>query len=68
MIDPEKLHPFKEYQARITRRNFFGKMAQGIGVAALGSMLNPLPSFGSATSTNALASSGVGLPHYAPKA
>jgi hypothetical protein len=25
------LHPFEEYQAAMTRRSFFGKMAKGVG-------------------------------------
>ena len=35
------LHPVEAHAAAMTRRNFFGKMAQGIGGLALGSMINP---------------------------
>lgn len=68
-MDKNILHPFEEYQASMTRRNFFGKMAQGIGLAALGSMLNPYLLSGAGT--NSLLGglgNGLGLPHFAPKA
>ena len=33
-------HPVEEHLLNISRRQFFGKMAQGIGAAALGSLMN----------------------------
>lgn len=35
------MDPIRESQLLLTRRHFFGRMATGIGVAALGSLLNP---------------------------
>ena len=35
------LDPAQEAKLLITRRHFFGRAAAGIGVAALGSLLNP---------------------------
>jgi hypothetical protein len=35
------MHPLREKTLAITRRHFFGRAATGIGVAALGSLLNP---------------------------
>src|SRR5438552_9881848 len=35
------MNPIRERQLLLTRRHFFGRMASGIGVAALGSLLNP---------------------------
>ncbi|MBC6997310.1 DUF1501 domain-containing protein [Cytophaga sp. FL35] len=61
----QKLHPFDAYQAQITRRNFFGKMAQGIGGMALASMLNPI----SVLAKEPFSTAGPSrLPHFAPKA
>ncbi len=63
------MHPIQHFQASMNRRNFFGKMAQGIGIAALGSLLNP-----GVFSARAQGASGTqaylysGLPHFAPKA
>ena len=63
------LNPIDEHIASITRRSFFGKMAQGIGAAALGSLLNPNPVAASvAALSSKLGSTGLGLPHFAPKA
>ena len=61
------MNPLFENQLMLTRRHFFGRMATGIGAAALGSLVNP----------GLLAASGVasepqnfplGKPHFAPKA
>ena len=61
------IHPFEQLQNSITRRNFFGKMAQGIGTFALGALLNPELLAGRPSSL--LPSAGkTGLPHFAPKA
>ncbi len=35
------MNPISEFQLAETRRFFFGRMATGIGAAALGSLLNP---------------------------
>ncbi len=35
------MNPLREYELLSTRRQFFGRSATGIGVAALGSLLNP---------------------------
>ena len=65
----KKRHPFDEFNAHMTRRNFFGKAAKaGIGVAALGSLLNSDTLFGSSASANAVSTNSLGLPHFLPKA
>ena len=59
------MHPFLQNQASITRRQFFGKSALGIGSLGLGSLLN---SKLFATPQVPTASSGVpGLPHFSPR-
>ena len=35
------MNPIQEEKLLLTRRHFFGRMATGLGVAALGSLLNP---------------------------
>ena len=35
------MNPLQEHGLLLTRRHFFGRMATGIGAAALGSLLNP---------------------------
>jgi Protein of unknown function (DUF1501) len=61
------MNPAREHHLLLTRRHFFGRMATGIGVAALGSILNP-------SLMAALAETGDGVnpphgrPHFAPKA
>ena len=63
------MHPVKHFQASMNRRNFFGKMAQGIGIAALGSLLNPAVfSARGQGATGLSANLNSGLPHFAPKA
>jgi hypothetical protein len=59
------MNPFREQALLMTRRHFFGRAATGIGVAALGSLLNP--------DLLAAAAGGqgrgvLGKPHFAPKA
>ena len=56
------MDPLKEYEASITRRQFFGKSALGIGGFALGNLLNPTL-LGARTIGNEN-----GLPHFPPKA
>jgi hypothetical protein len=60
------IHPIEALSANITRRNFFGKMAQGIGTMALGSLLNP--EFLVGKSPQYMLAEGNALPHFAPKA
>src|SRR5204863_9826550 len=50
-----------------TRRHFFGRMASGIGAAALGSLLNP-NLFASIAGDHRKTGGLPGLPHFAPKA
>src|SRR5687767_4978051 len=69
------MHPLHERQLQMTRRNFFGRAATGIGAAALGSLLAPevfggagaapseAPSFSAAPNLGVL-----GRRHFAPKA
>lgn len=53
--------PMTDNIARVTRRQFFGTGASGVGVAALASLLN--------SSSAAAAEKGLpGVPHFAPKA
>jgi hypothetical protein len=57
--------PLLENAARVTRRQFFGKSAAGVGVAALATLLGKeTVHAGQATSATGLP----GLPHFAPKA
>jgi hypothetical protein len=70
------MNPIDIYTQEATRRHFFGTTANGLGLAALGSLLgSTTPSIGgSATSAvgNPAGSSRIGglpdLPHFAPKA
>lgn len=60
------MDPRRDKQLMLTRRQFFGRSACGIGAAALGSLLSP-------EAFSAMAQSGVsngvlGRPHFAPKA
>src|SRR5689334_3277322 len=59
------MNPYLESQLHLTRREFFGRTAPGIGTAALATLLrNDL--FGATTNS---ATGGLpGLPHFAPKA
>jgi len=61
------MHPLYEHQLQLTRRDFFGRSATGIGVAALASLLGCDRNLQAADDKKA---SGVlpGLPHFAPKA
>ncbi|MBC8001886.1 MAG: DUF1501 domain-containing protein, partial [Opitutaceae bacterium] len=56
------MNPLREHQLLLTRRQFFGKSAVGLGTAALGSLLNP-QLFAGEAATYPLAQ-----PHFAPKA
>jgi hypothetical protein len=58
-------NPITENQARVTRRQFFGSTASGLGVAALSSLLGADTARGA---EDAGAAALPGLPHFAPKA
>jgi hypothetical protein len=61
------MNPIREQQLLMTRRHFFGRTATGIGVAALGSLLNPglLSAFGGDNGSGNPVSA---KPHFPPKA
>jgi hypothetical protein len=63
------MDPFREYMLQETRRYFFGRMATGLGAAALGSLLNPNV-FASPAANDSTPESLGALPslHHAPKA
>jgi hypothetical protein len=62
------LHPIQEESRRLmTRRHFFGRTATGIGVAALGSLLNPAL-LAAATRGTPAAAYPLAQPHIAPRA
>ena len=61
------MDPLREKELLINRRHFFGRMATGIGVAALGSMLNP-GLLAALTSDTKRFGNLPGLPHFTPKA
>src|SRR5947209_1852897 len=60
----------RDYQLFLTRRQFFGRSATGIGVAALASILNPRLLCGTAEGAvpAAIAHGVLGAPNFAPKA
>src|SRR5687768_5287848 len=60
------MNPFLEHQLHLTRRQFFGRTATGIGIAALASLL---PRQLLAASSEPKRFGGLPeLPHFAPKA
>jgi hypothetical protein len=63
------MDPLRDYMLEETRRYFFGRMATGLGAAALGSLLNP-ELFASPAANRASPDSLGSLPklHHAPKA
>ena len=63
------MDPLRDYMLEETRRYFFGRMATGLGAAALGSLLNP-ELFASPAANGATPDSFGALPklHHAPKA
>src|SRR5438132_10281527 len=61
------MDPIRERQLLLTRRHFFGRMATGIGVAALGSLLNPAL-MGAVAGHRAESKGLSGLPHFEPTA
>src|SRR6266513_2598906 len=61
------MDPIRERQLLLTRRHFFGRMATGIGVAALGSLFNPAL-FEALADETGKSKGLLGLPHFTPKA
>src|SRR5437667_1254112 len=61
------MHPIREHELLLTRRHFFGRMTTGIGVAALGSLLNP-GLFEALAGESAKTKGLLGLPQFAPRA
>src|SRR5256885_16610257 len=61
------MDPIREHKLLLTRRHFFGRMATGIGVAALGSLLNPAL-FEALADETGKSKGLLGLPHFTPKA
>jgi Protein of unknown function (DUF1501) len=57
----------RELKLALTRRQFFSRTSTGIGIAALGSLLNP-ELFALGTELNSKTSGLPDLPHFAPKA
>ena len=67
------MNPFLEHQAALSRRQFFGRSATGIGTAALAHLLQrDLAAAPAAASSSAASAAAMprlpGLPHHAPKA
>src|SRR2546426_11542396 len=61
------MDPIQEEKLLLTRRHFFGRMATGVGAAALGSLLNP-GLFAALTDEAEKPKGPLGAPHFAPKA
>jgi hypothetical protein len=62
------MNPSSDSLARLTRRQFFGRSAFGLGTAALATLLGR-EGLAASASTGTSASPGLpGLPHFAPKA
>lgn len=57
----------REHQLLLTRRHFFGRLATGMGTAALGSLLNPRL-FAEPPAAPKRSGGLAGIPHFAPKA
>jgi len=62
------MNPFAEHQLNLTRRQFFGSSATGIGTAALASMMANESQAGSDLTSIVQRDGLPGLPHFAPKA
>ncbi|MCS6861751.1 MAG: DUF1501 domain-containing protein, partial [Abditibacteriales bacterium] len=60
------MDPRREYHLMLTRRQLFGRMATGIGTAALASLLNP--ELFAAPEKKAVFNGALKEPHFAPKA
>src|SRR5437016_14624447 len=61
------MDPIQEHSLLLTRRHFFGRMATGVGAAALGSLLNP-GLFAALADESEKPKGPLGAPHFAPKA
>ncbi|MCA9298375.1 MAG: DUF1501 domain-containing protein, partial [Phycisphaerales bacterium] len=62
------MDPFTEYQRAITRRQLFSHVRNGVGAAALASLLGPL-AFGSTPGDERRSAPSLpALPHFPPKA
>ncbi len=61
------MNPVQEHSLLLTRRHFFSRMATGIGVAALGSLLNP-GLWGALADENAKSKGKLGALQFAPRA
>ena len=61
------MDPLREKSLLVNRRHFFGRMATGIGTAALGSLLNP-NLFAAMVSEQKRYGGMAGVPHFTPKA
>ena len=64
------MNPISEHALQLTRREFFGRSACGLGTAALASLLGREPAFAAeASPSNQRPFPGLdSLPHFAPKA
>jgi hypothetical protein len=64
------MNPWQIHQARVTRRQLFGKSATGLGAAALASLLGRQTLLGAPPSGSGPAGQAPlpGLPHHAPTA
>lgn len=60
--------PISELNRHITRREFFGRTACGLGTAALASLMRPDHAAATSNQVNNLSSGFPSLPHFAPKA
>ena len=61
------MDPIDQHRLLLTRRHFFGRMATGIGVAALGSLLNP-GILGALGAEDSKSKRELGDLHFAPRA
>lgn len=66
ILDPASPEPVREHQLGLNRRQFFGRSATGIGVAALAQLLGKEGL--AATGEKGPGKGLPGLPHFAPKA
>ena len=62
------MDPLREHQLLLTRRQFFGRSAAGIGTAALASLLNPNLFAQAATAASSAGHGVLASPHFAPRA
>ena len=62
------MNPFRESALIETRRHFFGRMATGIGTAALASLANADLFAARSAGTAKFGNGKPGIPHFAPKA